>query len=291
MTTNDTTAATADAADSGTGTSGATAGLLAGKTILVTGVITDASIGFHIAKHCQLHGAEVILTAFGRPSLVKAISKRLPVRPPVIELDVQNEDDLATLAERVREHADSLDGVVHSIGFAPPSCLGDPFLDAPWKDVAVALEISAYSYASLAKAVRPLLNPGASIIGLDFDPRFSMPFYNWMSVAKNALEAVNRYVARELGPDRVRSNLIAAGPVKTLAAKSIAGDALGPGGELDTMQDEWSRRAPLGWDVNDPTPVATTAVALLSDLMASTTGTVIYADGGAGTVSFSEQGS
>lgn len=288
MTTNDT---TADAADSGTGTSGATAGLLAGKTILVTGVITDASIGFHIAKHCQLHGAEVILTAFGRPSLVKAISKRLPVRPPVIELDVQNEDDLATLAERVREHADSLDGVVHSIGFAPPSCLGDPFLDAPWKDVAVALEISAYSYASLAKAVRPLLNPGASIIGLDFDPRFSMPFYNWMSVAKNALEAVNRYVARELGPDRVRSNLIAAGPVKTLAAKSIAGDALGPGGELDTMQDEWSRRAPLGWDVNDPTPVATTAVALLSDLMASTTGTVIYADGGAGTVSFSEQGS
>ena len=288
MTTNDT---TADAADSCTGTSGATAGLLAGKTILVTGVITDASIGFHIAKHCQLHGAEVILTAFGRPSLVKAISKRLPVRPPVIELDVQNEDDLATLAERVREHADSLDGAVHSIGFAPPSCLGDPFLDAPWKDVAVALEISAYSYASLAKAVRPLLNPGASIIGLDFDPRFSMPFYNWMSVAKNALEAVNRYVARELGPDRVRSNLIAAGPVKTLAAKSIAGDALGPGGELDTMQDEWSRRAPLGWDVNDPTPVATTAVALLSDLMASTTGTVIYADGGAGTVSFSEQGS
>ncbi|NLD84859.1 MAG: enoyl-ACP reductase FabI [Actinomycetales bacterium] len=265
--------------------------MLAGKTILITGVITDASIGFHIAKHCQLHGAEVILTAFGRPSLVKAISKRLPVRPPVIELDVQNEDDLATLAERVREHADSLDGVVHSIGFAPPSCLGDPFLDAPWKDVAVALEISAYSYASLAKAVRPLLNPGASIIGLDFDPRFSMPFYNWMSVAKNALEAVNRYVARELGPDRVRSNLIAAGPVKTLAAKSIAGDALGPGGELDTMQDEWSRRAPLGWDVNDPTPVATTAVALLSDLMASTTGTVIYADGGAGTVSFSEQGS
>ncbi|WP_061229597.1 NADH-dependent enoyl-ACP reductase InhA [Dietzia cinnamea] len=264
-------------------------GLLAGRTILVTGVITDASIAFHIAKHCQLHGAKVILTAYGRPSLVKAIAKRLPERPPVIELDVQSEDDLAALADRVREHADSLDGVVHSIGFAPPSCLGDPFLDAPWKDVAVALEVSAYSYSALAKATRPLLNRGASIIGLDFDPRFSMPFYNWMSVAKNALEAVNRYVARELGPDGVRSNLIAAGPVKTLAAKAIAGEALGPGGELDRMQDEWDRRAPLGWDVDDPTSVATTAVALLSDLMAATTGTVIYADGGAGTVSFSGQ--
>ena len=178
---------------------GAGTGLLAGKTILVTGVITDASIAFHIAKHCQLHGAKVILTAFGRPSLVKAISKRLPERPPVVELDVQSDEDLAALAGRVREHTGSLDGVVHSIGFAPASCLGDPFLDAPWKDVAVALEVSAYSYASLAKAVRPLLNPGSSIIGLDFDPRFSMPFYNWMSVAKNALEAVNRYVARELG--------------------------------------------------------------------------------------------
>ena len=264
-------------------------GLLAGRTILVTGVITDASIAFHIAKHCQLHGAKVILTAYGRPSLVNAIAKRLPERPPVIEVDVQSEDDLAALADRVREHADSLDGVVHSIGFAPPSCLGDPFLDAPWKDVAVALEVSAYSYSALAKATRPLLNRGASIIGLDFDPRFSMPFYNWMSVAKNALEAVNRYVARELGPEGVRSNLIAAGPVKTLAAKAIAGEALGPGGELDRMQDEWDRRAPLGWDVDDPTSVATTAVALLSDLMAATTGTVIYADGGAGTVSFSGQ--
>lgn len=274
--------------DTGATVEGGT-GLLSGKTILVTGVITDASIAFHIAKHCQLHGARVILTAFGRPTLVKAISKRLPERPPVIELDVQNEEDLAALSDRVREHTDSLDGVVHSIGFAPPSCLGDPFLDAPWKDVAVALEVSAYSYAALAKAVRPLLGRGGSIIGLDFDPRFSMPFYNWMSVAKNALEAVNRYVARELGPEGIRSNLIAAGPVKTLAAKAIAGDALGPGGELDQMQDEWDRRAPLGWDVDDPTAVATTAVALLSDLMAATTGTVIYADGGAGTVSFSGQ--
>ena len=261
-------------------------GLLSGKTILVTGVITDASIAFHIAKQAQLAGATVILTAYGRPSLVKAISKRLPERPPVVELDVQNDDDLSALADRVREHTDHLDGVVHSIGFAPPSCLGEPFLDAPWSDVSVALEVSAYSYASLARAVRPLLREGASIIGLDFDPRMSMPFYNWMSVAKNALEAINRYVARELGPAGIRSNLIAAGPVKTLAAKAIAGEALGEGGEIDQMQKEWARRAPLGWDTEDPTVVATTAVAMLSDLMAATTGTVVYADGGAGTVAF-----
>ena len=263
-------------------------GLLSGKTILVTGVITDASIAFHVARQCQLHGATVILTAYGRVSLVKAISKRLPERPPVIELDVQSEDDLAALADRVREHTDHLDGVVHSVAFAPASCLGEPFLDAPWEDVATAVQVSAYSYASLARAVRPLLAPGASIIGLDFDPRMSMPFYNWMSVAKNALEAVNRYVARELGPDGVRSNLIAAGPIRTLAAKAIAGDALGDGGEIAQMQAEWDRRAPLGWDTGEPTPVATTAVALLSDLMSATTGTVVYADGGAGTVSFAD---
>ena len=262
-------------------------GLLEGKTILVTGVITDASIAFHIARQCQEHGATVILTGYGRVSLVRAIAKRLPRTPPVIELDVSDEGDLQALAGRVREHTDSLDGVVHSIGFAPPSCLGEPFLDAPWSDVSTALQVSAYSYAALARAVEPLLAPGASIVGLDFDPRFSMPFYNWMSVAKNALEAVNRYVARELGPRQVRSNLIAAGPVKTLAAKAIAGDALGDGGELDQMQREWARRAPLGWSVDDPTPIATTAVALLSDLMSATTGTVIYADGGAGSVSFS----
>lgn len=263
-------------------------GLLSGHTILVTGVITDASIGFHIAKQAQLAGAEVILTAFGRPSLVKAIAKRLPERPPVIELDVQSTEDLEALENRVREHTDHLDGVVHSIGYAPPSCLGEPFLDAPWSDVAVALEVSAYSYASLARAVRPLLREGASVIGLDFDPRMSMPFYNWMSVAKNALEAVNRYVARELGPSGIRSNLIAAGPLRTLAAKSIAGDALGEGGEIESMEKEWRRRAPLGWDSGDPTVVATTAVALLSDLMAATTGTVVYADGGASTVAFAD---
>lgn len=259
-------------------------GVLAGKTILVTGVITDASIAFHVAKRAQEEGATVILTGFGRVSLVKAIAKRLPQTPPVLELDVQNAEHLDSLAERLREHTDHLDGVVHSIAFAPPSNLGRPFLDAPFEDVSTAMEISAYSYASLARAVRPLLTRGASIVGMDFDPRTAMPFYNWMSVAKNSLEAINRYVARELGPDGVRSNLVSAGPIKTLAAKAIAGDALGAGSELDHLQTEWDRQAPLGWDVNDAGPVAGTVVALLSDLMSATTGTVVYADGGFGSV-------
>lgn len=260
--------------------------VLDGKTILITGVITDASIAFSVAKKAQEEGANVILTGFGRVSLVKAIAKRLPETPPVVELDVQNEEHLSTLAERLREYTDRIDGVVHSIGFAPPSAMGDGFLDTPYADVSTAIEISSYSYAALAKAVQPLMTSGGSIVGMNFDPRTAMPFYNWMSVAKNALESINRYVARELGPKGIRSNLVAAGPIKTLAAKSIAGSAIGDGNELDQLQTEWAKRAPLGWDVDDAAPVAATVVAALSDLMPATTGTVIYADGGFGSVAF-----
>jgi enoyl ACP reductase len=255
-------------------------GLLEGKRLLITGVITDASIAFHVAKVAQEQGAEVVLTGFMRMKLVERIAQRLPKPAPVIELDVQNQEHLDSLAERVRAHVDGLDGVVHSIGYAPPSCLGNPFLDAPWKDVSVAVEISAYSYASLAKAVLPMMSPGGSIVGMDFDPRTAMPFYNWMGVAKAALESVNRYVAREAGAQGVRSNLVAAGPILTLAAKSIAGKATGAGEELRKMNEAWDARAPLGWDVTDPTPVAKTVCAVLSDFLPKTTGTVVYVDGG-----------
>lgn len=255
-------------------------GLLEGKRLLVTGVITDASIAFHVAKAAQEQGAEVLLTGFLRMRLVERIAQRLPKPAKVIELDVQNQEHLDTLADRVREHLDGLDGVVHSIGYAPPSCLGNPFLDAPWKDVAVAVEISAYSYAALAKAVLPIMAPGGSIVGMDFDPRTAMPFYNWMGVAKATLESINRYVAREAGARGVRSNLVAAGPVMTLAAKSIAGTATGTGEELRKLNEEWDARSPLGWDVNDPTPVAKTVCAVLSDFLPKTTGTVVYVDGG-----------
>ncbi len=247
-------------------------GLLEGKRLLITGVITDSSIAFHVAKAAQEQGATVVLTGFGRMSLVERIAKRLPRPAPVVELDVQNEEHLATLADRVREHVDGLDGVVHAIGFAPQSCLGAPFLDAPWKDVAVALEVSAYSFKSLTAAALPLLGAGGSIVGLDFDARVAWPAYNWMGVAKAAFESTNRYLARELGPKGIRVNLVAAGPVRTMAAKSIPGFA--------DLEAGWSDRAPLGWDVDDATPVAKSVCALLSDWLPATTGSMVWVDGG-----------
>jgi enoyl ACP reductase len=258
-------------------------GLLAGKTILVTGIITDASIAFHVAKWAQDAGANVIITGFNRLRLIDRIATRLPQPvPPALSLDVQNQEELATLADRVRELApQGIDGVVHSIAFAPQSGLGAPFLDAPWSDIAVALEISAYSYAALAKALLPVLNDGASLVGMDFDPARMVPFYNWMSVSKATLESVNRYVAAAVGERGIRSNLVAAGPIKTLAAKAIAGDATGPGAQLDALNEAWDKRAPIGWDVNDPTPVAKTVCALLSDWLPGTTASVVYVDGGA----------
>ncbi|MFC6088876.1 enoyl-ACP reductase FabI [Saccharothrix sp. BKS2] len=247
-------------------------GLLEGKRLLVTGVITDASIAFHVARAAQEQGAQVVLTGFGRMSLVERIAKRLPEAAPVVELDVQDQGHLDSLADRVREHVDGLDGVVHAIGYAPPSCLGAPFMDAPWEDVATAMHVSAYSYKALAQATLPLLDRGSSIVGLDFDARQAWPAYNWMGAAKAAFESINRYLARDLGPRGIRVNLVSAGPVRTMAAKSIPGFA-----DLESM---WAEKAPLGWDVNDPTPVAKSVCGLLSDWFPATTGSMVFVDGG-----------
>lgn len=257
-------------------------GLLEGKTILVTGIITDSSIAFHVAKVAQEQGAKVIITGFDRLRLIDRIAQRLPQPvPSAIELNVQDPDHLATLADRIRELApEGVDGVVHSIGFAPRSCLGSPFLDAPWSDVGVAVEVSAYSYAALAKAVLPVMNDNASIVGMDFDPSRAVPFYNWMGVAKATLESVNRYVAKEVGVRGIRSNLVSAGPIKTLAAKAIAGDSTGPGAELDKLNTAWDAASPIGWNVDDPTAVAKTVCTVLSDWLPGTTASIIYVDGG-----------
>jgi meromycolic acid enoyl-[acyl-carrier-protein] reductase len=247
-------------------------GLLEGKRILVTGVITDASIAFHVARVAQEQGATVVLTGFGRMSLVERIAKRLPQPAPVVELDVANTDQLDSLAARVGEHVDGLDGVLHSVGFAPASCLGGGFLDAPYEDVATAVQISAFSLKSLAVACLPLMNGGGSVVGMDFDARQTWPGYDWMGVAKAALESTSRYLARELGPMGIRVNLVAAGPLATMAARSIPG--------FEKFQQPWKERAPLGWDQNDVTPVARTVCALLSDWLPTTTGSMIMADGG-----------
>jgi enoyl-[acyl-carrier protein] reductase I len=247
-------------------------GLLAGKRLLITGVLTEASIAFSVARLAQEEGADVVLTGFGRMSLVQRVATRLPKPVPVLELDVTSEEHLAGLADQVREHVDGLDGVLHAIGFAPASCLGGDFMNAPWTDVATALHVSTYSLASLAKATLPLMPRGGSIVGLDFDAQVAWPSYDWMGVAKAGMESCARYLAKEVGGQRVRVNLVAAGPLKTMAARSIPGFA--------QFEDAWDGRAPLGWDVNDAEPVAKACVALLSDWFPATTAEIIHVDGG-----------
>jgi meromycolic acid enoyl-[acyl-carrier-protein] reductase len=247
-------------------------GILAGKRILVTGVITDASIAFHVARVAQQEGATVVLTGFGRLSLVERIAKRLPSPPPVLELDVTDDDHLASLAQRVSAHVDALDGVVHAIGNAPQAALGGNFLNTGWADVAAALHASTYSLKSLATAALPLMGGGGTVVGLDFDASVAWPGYDWMGVAKAGLESCARYLARDLGPRGVRVNLVASGPVRTMAAKSIPG--------FDRFEGVWGERAPLGWDITDPEPTARACVALLSDWFPATTGEIVHVDGG-----------
>ena len=247
--------------------------LLKGKRLLITGVLTDRSIAFAVARLAAEQGATVVLSSFGRGASITArIAKRLPGSPPVVELDVTSEEHLAALPAALGEHVDGLDGVVHAIGFAPPSCLGGGMLETPWEDVAVALQVSTWSYAALARACLPMMPPGSSYVGLDFDATVAWPAYDWMGVAKAGLESANRYLARDLGSHGVRSNLVAAGPLRTMAAKAIPGF-----GEFERV---WGERAPLGWDVDDTEPVARACVALLSDWFPATTGSIVHVDGG-----------
>ncbi|WP_024288628.1 enoyl-ACP reductase FabI [Cellulomonas sp. KRMCY2] len=248
-------------------------GLLDGKKLLITGVLMDSSIAFHVARLAQQEGAEVVLTSFGRQlRLTETIAKRLPAAAPVVQLDATSTEDLDALADRVREHVDHLDGVVHSIGFAPQSVMGGNFLTGQWDDVATALHVSAYSLKALAVAAHPLLGRGSSIVGLTFDARYAWPVYDWMGVAKAAFEATSRYLARDLGPEGIRVNLVAAGPVKTTAAKSIPG--------FQALDEGWPKRSPLGWDASDPEPTARAVAALLSDWFPATTGEIVHVDGG-----------
>jgi meromycolic acid enoyl-[acyl-carrier-protein] reductase len=249
-------------------------GILDGKRILVAGVTMDSSIGFATAKVAQEQGATVLISNFGRAlGITKRIAKRLPVEPAVLELDVTDAQHLERLPELVREHVDGLDGVVHSIAYGnPETLLGGKFLEGPWDDVAQAVQVSAYSLKSLATACRPLMGQGGSIVGMTFDATIAWPAYDWMGVAKAALESTSRYLARDLGPDGIRVNLVSAGPLKTLAAKAIPG--------FEELEQMWSTRAPLGWDETDQTPTAKAVVALLSDFFPATTGEIVHVDGG-----------
>jgi enoyl-[acyl-carrier protein] reductase I len=249
-------------------------GLLDGKNIVITGVLTDASLAFGVAALAQREGANLLLTGAGRAlSLTERTARKLPAPAPVVELDVTVAEHVTQAREAARSHFDGrVDGVLHSIGFAPEVCLGDDFMAATWADVSVAMQISAYSLKTLADAFVPLMGAGGAFVGLDFDNTVAWPAYNWMGVAKSALESVNRYLAKELGPRGIRSNLVAAGPIKTMAAKSIPG--------FKQFEDVWDVRAPLGWDVTDSSAVAKACVALLSDWFPATTGSMIHVDGG-----------
>ena len=248
-------------------------GILTGKRIVVTGVLTDASLAFGVAKLAQEEGAQVVLTGAGRGlSLTQRTARKLPQEAPVFEFDVTDPAHVESVRESVKAHWGAVDGVLHSIGFAPANCLGEDIMEAQWSDVSVAIQVSAYSLKTLADAFVPLMTSGGSFVGLDFDNTVAWPAYNWMGVAKSALESTSRYLARGLGPQNIRFNLIAAGPVKTMAAKSIPG--------FKKFEDVWDERSPLGWDVTDSLPVAKSCVALLSDYFPATTGEIIHVDGG-----------
>ena len=248
-------------------------GILDGKRILVTGVLTESSIAFHVARIAQQEGATLVLTGFGRLTLVERIARRLPEPPPVLELDVTDAAQLESLAARVAEHVDGLDGVVHGIAFAPATALGGNFLATEWPDVATAVHVSAYSLKSLAMAALPLMGPGGAIVGMDFDASRAWPGYDWMGVAKAGLESCARYLARDLGPKGIRVNLVSSGPLKTMAARSIPG--------FENFEGLWADRAPLGWDLSDPEPSARACAALLSDWFPATSGEILHVDGGA----------
>ncbi len=248
-------------------------GLLSGKRLLITGVLTEASIAFDAARLAQQEGAQVVLSSYGRVRrLTERIAARLPQLPPVIELDVTNPDDLSALPQRVGEHLDRLDGVVHAVAFAPEAALGGNFLNTGWDDVATALHVSAYSLKALTTAALPMMRGGGSVVGLDFDASVAWPLYDWMGVAKAALESCSRYLARDLGKSNMRVNLVSAGPIRTMAAKGIPG--------FDELAAIWETRAPMAWDVTDAEPAARAIVALLSDWFPKTTGEIIHVDGG-----------
>ncbi|MFI8516224.1 enoyl-ACP reductase FabI [Streptomyces sp. NPDC085481] len=251
------------------------AGILEGKKILITGVLMESSIAFHAAKLAQEQGAEIILTAWPRPTLTERIAKKLPQpdKVKVLELDVSNDEHLARLEGQVREQlGDRLDGIVHSIGFAPQDALGGNFLNTPFESVATAMHVSAFSLKSLTMALLPLMTEGGSVVGLTFDAQFAWPQYDWMGPTKAALEATSRYMARDLGERNIRCNLVSAGPLGSMAAKSIPG--------FEDLAKVWDSRSPLEWDLADPEPAGRAIVALLSEWFPKTTGEIVHVDGG-----------
>jgi enoyl-[acyl-carrier protein] reductase I len=247
--------------------------ILSGRRLLITGVITKDSIAFHAAEQAQREGASVVLTSFGRVRrMTERAAQRLPEPADVLELDVNKPQDLEAVAEDLSERWGEVDGVLHAIAFAPQDALGGNFLTAPAQSAIDAFQTSAFSLKALGAALAPLMPRGSAIVGMDFDATVAWPIYDWMGVAKAALESVSRYLARDLGPQGVRVNLVSAGPLGTVAARGIPG--------FDQLADLWRRQAPLGWDIEDPLPVARSICWLLSEYAQGISGEIIHVDGG-----------
>jgi meromycolic acid enoyl-[acyl-carrier-protein] reductase len=247
--------------------------MLEGKRLLVTGVLTKGSIAYTVAERAQQEGAQIVLTGFGRTRrMTERAAARLPDPPDVLELDVNSPADFEALVGDLRERWGGIDGALHAIAFAPGDALGGNFMTAPPESAEVAFRTSAYSFKALGEALAPLMDGGGSLVGMDFDASVAWPIYDWMGVAKAALESVSRYLARDLGDQNVRVNLVSAGPVETPAAQGIPG--------FDTLAGMWGKQAPLGWDTTDPGPVADTVLFLLSDLARGVTGEILHVDGG-----------
>jgi enoyl-[acyl-carrier protein] reductase I len=265
-------------------------GILADKRLLITGVITKDSIAFHVAEQAQREGASVLLTSFGRVRrMTERAAQRLPEPAEVLELDVNNEGDLEALTDSVRSRWGGVDGALHAIAFAPEDAIGGRFMTTPAASAGQAFQTSAFSLKALAAALAPLMGAGdvergagqrgggergagGSIVGLDFDAGVAWPIYDWMGVAKAALESVSRYLARDLGPSGIRVNLVSAGPLGTVAARGIPG--------FERLAKLWPAQAPLGWDIADPSPVASAICFLLSDYARAITGEILHVDGG-----------
>jgi enoyl ACP reductase len=247
--------------------------ILAGKRLLITGVITKDSIAFHAAEQAQREGASVVLTSFGRVRrLTERAAQRLPEPVDVLELDVNDDSHLEGLASALGQRWGGVDGVLHAIAFAPEDAIGGGFMTAPPESAIEAFRTSAFSLKALAAALAPLMEGGGSVVGMDFDASVAWPVYDWMGVAKAALESVSRYLARDLGPQGIRVNLVSAGPLGTVAARGIPG--------FERLAQLWPQQAPLGWDVEDPSPVASAICFLLSDYARGITGEIVHVDGG-----------
>ena len=247
--------------------------ILEGKRLLITGVITRESIGYAVAERAQNEGAEVILTSFGRPMrITERSAKGLPRTPEVLELDVNEPEHFERLTADLQQRWGGIDGALHAIAFAPEDALGGRFMTTPPESAVIAFQTSAYSLKALAQALVPLFDGEGSIVGLDFDATVAWPVYDWMGVAKAALESVSRYLARDLGPQGVRVNLVSAGPLETLAARGIPG--------FRGLVDLWAAQAPLGWDSEDREPVSRACCYLLSDWSRGVSGEILHVDGG-----------